>query len=143
MQPGFNCTTTYIHLAPDSIPPALRAVPSKFVVVVEAEVSCEWQKRVSDWIVTSGCLYMMAWGRECSTWDDSVDWANIDLYGTLPIPESQFVITTWHNDEPLAEVFWFAKRVAQHACFFLAKTGVLDISTASRQNELLHLYEAA
>jgi len=134
---------SYIHLAPDSAPPAIRKGPSKFVIVVEAEVSCEWQKRVSDWIVASGCLYMMAWGRKCSTWDDSVDWANIDQWGAGPIPESEFVVTTWHDDEPLAEVFWFAKTVAQHACIDLVDTIILDISTASRQNELLTLYEAA
>ena len=142
MPPGFKCTTTYIHLAPDSIPPALRAVPSKFVVVVEAAVSSEWQQRVSDWIVASGCLYMMAWGRACSTWDDSVDWANIDRQGSGPIPEAAHVVTTWHDDEPLAEVFWFAKTVAQHACVGLAETIILDISTASRRDELLRLYEA-
>jgi len=143
MQPGFNSTTTYIHLAPDSIPPALTAVPSKFVVVVEAEVSGEWQQRVSDWIVASGCLYMMAWGRACSTWDDSVDWANIDQWGAGPIPESELVVTTWHDDEPLEEVFCFAKSVAQHACIDLVDTIILDISTASRRGELLGLYEAA
>lgn len=135
--------TSYIHLAPDSAPPEIGVVPSKFVVVIEAEVSGAWQQRVSEWIVASGCLYMMAWGRECSTWDDSVDWANMDQWWAGPIPESEFVVTTWHDDEPLAEVFWFAKTVAQHACVELAKTVILDISTASRRNELLDLYEAA
>jgi hypothetical protein len=135
--------TRYIHLAPDSAPPEIAAVPSKFVVVVEAEVSGEWQQRVSDWIVASGCLYMMAWGRECSTWDDSVDLANIDQWGAGPVPEAGFVVTTWHDDEPLVEVFWFAKSVAQHACIDLVDTIILDISTASRKDELLRLYEAA
>lgn len=143
MQPGFNCTTSYIHLPPDSVPPEIRTGPSKFVVVVEAEVSGDWQQRVSDWIVASGCLYMMAWGRKCSSWDDSVDWANIDQCGARPIPQSEFVVTTWHDDEPLAEVLWFAKTVAKHTCIDLVNTVILDISTASRRDELLRLYEAA
>ena len=134
--------TNYIHLAPNSALPGIRVIPSKFIVVVEAEVSGAWQQRVSDWIVASGCLYMMAWGRASSTWDDSVDWANIDRCGSHPIPESEFVVTTWHDDEPLAEVFWFAKTVAQHACVGLAETIILDISIASRRDELLRLYEA-
>jgi hypothetical protein len=142
MQPGFKCAT-YIHLAPDSIPPAIRAVPSKFVVVVEAEVSCEWQKRVSDWIVASGCLYMMAWGRKCSSWDDSVDWANIHQCGAGPIPESELVMTTWHDDESLADVFRFARTVAKHACIDLVNTIILDISAFNRMDALLSLYEAA
>jgi len=122
--------TTYIHLAPDSAPPEIRTGPSKFVVLVEAEVSREWQQRVSDWLVASGCLYMMAWGRECSTWDDSVDWANIGQYGSGPIPEAAHVVTTCHDGEPLADVFRFAKTVAQHACIDLVDTIILDISTA-------------
>lgn len=136
-------TISYIHLAPDSAPPEIGTGPSKFVVVVEAEVPGEWQKRVSDWIVASGCRYMMAWGRKCSTWDDSVDWANIDQWGACSIPESEFVVTTWHDDEPLAEVFWFAKTVAQHAYIDLVNTVILDISTATRRDELLRLFEAA
>jgi hypothetical protein len=43
---------------------------------------------------------MMAWGRECSSWDDSVDWANIDKFGDSPIPDDECVVTTWHEDEP-------------------------------------------
>lgn len=134
--------TCYIHLAPDSALPEIRVVPSKFVVVIEAEVSGEWQQRVSEWIVASGCLYMMAWGRECSSWDDSVDWANIDQWGSHPIPEREFVITTWHDNEPLSDVFRFAKRVAQHTCIDLVNTTILDISTVSRRDELLRLYAA-
>lgn len=67
--------------------------PFKAVVVIEAEVSKEWQANVSKWLVNSGCFYMMAWGKDCSSWDCSVDLANIDLYED-EIPEDGFVITT-------------------------------------------------
>lgn len=133
----------YIHLPPGSIPPEITPEPSKFVVVVEAEVSYPWQKLVSEWMLASGCLYMMAWGRECSTWDDSVDWANIDTSSVTPIPENASVATTWHEDETLEEVFWFSKKVAEHSCVDLVRTVILDISTASRAADLLSLYEAA
>jgi hypothetical protein len=134
---------TYIHLVPGSDPPAIVARPSRFVVVIEVEVSYEWQKLVSDWIVASGCLYMMAWGHECSSWDDSVDWANIDKFGDSPIPDDEFVVTTWFDDEPLKEVFWFSKTLAEHSSVEIVQTIILEISAASRKDELLSLYESA
>ncbi|WP_426176852.1 DUF7684 family protein [Massilia sp. TWR1-2-2] len=94
-------------------------------------------------MVSSGCLYMMAWGRECSSWDDSVDWANIDKFGDSPIPDDEFVVTTWHEDEPLKEVFWFSKTLAVHSSVDIVQTVVLDISVTSREHELLSLYESA
>ena len=135
--------TIYVHLVPGSPLPDIAIESSRFVVVVEAEVSYEWQKHVSEWMVASGCLYMMAWGRECSSWDDSVDWANIDKFGDNPIPDDEFVFTTWHEDEPLKEVFWFSKTCAKHRSIDMVRTIVLDISAASRKVELLSLYEAA
>jgi hypothetical protein len=112
-------------------------------VVIEVEVSYEWQKLVSDWIVASGCVYMMAWGRECSSWDDSVDWANIDKFGDSPIPEDEFVVTTWFDDEPLEEVFLYSKTLAEHSSINIVRTIILEISAASRKDELLSLYESA
>jgi hypothetical protein len=130
-----------VHLAPEAELPEIAAEPTRFVVVIEAEVSYQWQKRVSDWMVEFGCLYMMAWGRQCSTWDDSVDWANVDKYDGREIPEDGFVVTTWHDDEPLGEVFWFSKSVAEHSSVDLVRTIILHICTTSRRDELLSLYE--
>lgn len=103
---------TYLHLEPESTLPEITNEPTRMVVIVAAEVSPEWHVLDSDRIVRSGCLYMMAWGVDCSSWDDSVDWANIDRYDDGPIPEDGFVVTTWHSDEPLEEVFWYSKKVA-------------------------------
>ena len=133
----------YLHLAPDADPPAILALPSRFVVVAEVEVSLEWQQRVSDWMVASGCLYMMAWGCGCSTWDDSVDWANIDRRKCDPIPDNELVMTTWHDDESLIDVFEFSKTVAEHSCVDIVRTVILDISTRSRKEELVNLYLSA
>ena len=51
----------------------------------------------------------MAWGPDCSLWDDSIDWANIEKFKDRAIPDGQFVITTWHEKETLQEVLRFAK----------------------------------
>lgn len=136
-------TISYVHIEPESRLPDITDVPSRVIVIVEQKVSPEWQAHLSDWIVRSGCLYMMAWGIDCSSWNDSVDWANIDKYGETPIPENGFVVTTWHSDEPLEEVFWYSKHLADHPVVRLNRTVLLDISTGNRRVELLDLYAEA
>jgi hypothetical protein len=133
----------YLHLEPESTLPDMHNEPTRTVVIIEANVSPVWQEMVSNWIVRSGCLYMMAWGIECSSWDDSVDWANIDKYGEGPIPDDGFVATTWHSDETLANVFWFSKNCATHPVVDLKRTMILDISNESRKVQLLKAYDVA
>lgn len=133
----------YLRLEPGSMVPKITYGPARMVVVVEEDVSDEWQARVSDWIVRSGCLYMMAWGMNCSSWDDSVDWANIDQFGSESIPEATFVVTTWHDDEPLTEVFWYSKNCALHSVVNLERTIILHISKQERSDEFLLAYAAA
>ena len=113
------------------------------IVVVEAEVSPEWRSLVSCWIVRSGCLYMMAWGVECSSWDDSVDRANLEEFRFGDIPEDRFVVTTWHADESLAEVFRFSKNNAFHPTVELQQTVLLHTAAESKEHELLAAYAQA
>jgi hypothetical protein len=130
--------TTYIHLKPESALPEIDLVaPFRMVVISEAAVSPAWQNIVSDWIVRSGCLYMIAWGVNCSSWDDSVDWANINEFKFEQIPEDRFVMTTWHANEPLKEAFWFSKNCALHPTVDLERMVLLHISSESREPELL------
>lgn len=137
-------SATYLHLRPGEQPPDnFVQICSRMVVVIEAEVSPGWQTLVSDWIARSGCLYMMAWGKGCSSWDDSVDMANIEAFNFDEIPEDKFIMTTWHEDEPLAEVFWYAKHNAFHPSVELENTVLLHISAEGRARELLGAYAGA
>ncbi len=87
--------------------------PFKAIVVVEDRPSPEWQTKASRWLVDSGCLFMLAWGEDCSSWHVSVDLANIEAFDYGHIPDDDFVMTTDHENEPLREVFWLAKAVAE------------------------------
>ena len=41
-------------------------------------------------------------GHDCSSWDDSVDYANIEFEpGLTP---DKFVMTTWHDDDTVDEI---------------------------------------
>jgi hypothetical protein len=80
--------------------------PFKVIVVLETSYSSEWQKEVSNWLVKSGCRYMMTWGPNCISWDDSVDWADLEARDFAD-DDSRFVMTTWHEKDSLESVFWF------------------------------------
>jgi hypothetical protein len=133
---------TYIHLPPGSPFPVLPCLRSRVVVVVRAEVSPEWQMLASQWIIDIGCLYMMAWGIDCTSWDDSVDYAHLEKYDydCERIPEDDFVLTTWHDDEPLSEVFRYAKGELEHPYFELKRTIILDIAEDDRSVQFVQEY---
>lgn len=101
----------YYQLVPTdesvSIPARLGAY--KCVILIERPVSNELRSEVSRLLVDSGCRYTMAWGLDCGAWDDSVDWAVLEKFNFGEIPSDQFVMTTWHKNDTLEEVFRFAK----------------------------------
>src|SRR5690606_27385773 len=111
--------------------------------VIDADVTPEWQGQVSDWLVRSGCRYMMAWGKDCSAWDSSVDEANLVQFDYGEIPEDDFVMTTWHANEPLEEAFWFSQFCAMHPSLELEKTYIVHISPEAREAAMLQAFAAA
>ncbi|WP_229413590.1 DUF7684 family protein [Massilia violaceinigra] len=135
---------TYIHLAPGDTPTGrVKPAPYKMVVVADAAVSPEWQSQVSDWIVKSGCRYMIAWGVDCSSWDDAVDMANIEAFDFGDIPDQHFIPTSWHADDPIEDVFGFCKYDAVHPVVELKQTVLLHIADAANEEALLQAYAAA
>ncbi|WP_338764641.1 hypothetical protein [Massilia sp. METH4] len=136
-------TVEYLHLPPGSTPPPLPGAPFAALVVIEAAVAEPWRWEVSRWLVESGCRYMLAWGKGCSDWDDSVDEANDEAHAYDEIPEEAFVVTTWHDDEELEEVFWFAKHCAAHPTLALHRAVIVHIADAAREQALREAYEAA
>ena len=125
----------YIHLLPGAALPELSCLqPFKAVVIVESAVTSEWQAQVSSWLVGSGCRYMMAWGIECSSWDDSVDHASLDVFDHREAPDDTFVMTTWHEDQSLSDVFGFSKNWAHHPILELKDLVVVHISENERHD---------
>lgn len=123
-----------------SLPNISRFSPFKCIVIVEVEVSDVWQHEVSRWLAQSGCYYMMAWGVGCSSWDASVDLANIEMF-IDEIPDEKFIMTTWHDDEPLSDVFWFCKYLAFNEHHDLKNVIALHISEQDRGRQYLFEYE--
>ena len=107
----------------------------KVILVLEQAVSDEWQTHVSQWLVESGCLYAMVWGQDCGTWDDAIDWADIERFDFEEAPDDKFVMTTWHEDEALEEVFLFSKEWAKHPAVELRDLVVLHVGDRDRRGE--------
>jgi len=59
------------------------------------------------------------------------------------VPDDQFVMTTWHDDEPLAEVFRFAAFTANHSTGPLEQIVIIDIGPTNQEAEMLHDYAVA
>lgn len=134
----------YFRLFNGKETPSLEGLaPYKAIIIIEDHVDAGWQRTVSEWLVRTGCLYMMAWGIEASSWDDSVDEANIDQFKFRDIPEERFVMTTWHEDETLQEMMEYAKYTAAHTVIEIEGLLMLHIGRSDREDEFLELYLAA
>lgn len=134
----------YLHVPPEGgLPPWTGHRPFNAVVVASCAVTDGWQDQVSHWLVKSGSLYMMAWGVNCSIWDDAVDHAVRKFYEHSDVPDAGFVMTTWHTDDPLEEVLWYALFCGNtgYAGQPLELTLIIDISSVERSSELLGLFE--
>ena len=125
------------------LPPIETHAPFKAVVILEGTYSPEWQDQVSRWLVDGGCRYMLAWGPDCSSWDDSVDYASIVKHLPEETPDSEFVMTTWHENQTLEDVFWQAQFNAQFSYddVELNKTILVHISDTGREEWLITLFK--
>lgn len=111
--------------------------PYRVVVICEREISDAQRNDIARELCETGCRYMMAWGHECSLWDDAVDNANLEQFDFQAIPDSSFVMTTWHAKESLDEVFWFAKNNAIHADVELRETVLVHFGDPERESDYL------
>lgn len=134
----------YFHVCPGGRLPELgHLAPFRSVVIIEEMVTSEWRAEASEWLVRSGCHYMMAWGQDCSLWDDSVDCANMDMFAPQDIPEDRFVVTTWHDHLPLGEAFYFCKQLAIHPVVELPQVILLHIACKENEAQLIEAYANA
>ena len=132
----------YVHLIPNK-PHSEPLGPnrSKVAIVVESKtVSQAWRDQIGKWLVENGCLYALAWGHECSKWDDSIDWANLEQFDYGEVPDKRLVITTWHNDESLEEFLWFTKFSAEHPFAELSDTIIIHVANTQARQKFLKLW---
>jgi hypothetical protein len=134
----------YLHLTPDGhVPAAEELPPFKAIVIAEEEVSQMWQWEICRWLVACGVRYALCQGVDCEAWHDAIDDAADEASGYDEVPPEQAVITTWHEDEELEEVFWFSRHKVAHPALRQETTLLLHIADSSRQEELEALFRGA
>ena len=76
------------------------------LLVTAPDVTPQEQSELAQALVAQGCRYAVCAGTGSSSWDDAVDEAAVvaELQGA---PNYGFVMTTWHDDEPLEDVASF------------------------------------
>ena len=75
------------------------------LVVGDVDITPDEQRALSEEVVRQGCRYAVCVGRQCSTWDDSIDAVGVvdEIEGRV----APWVMTTWHEHEPLDDVVDF------------------------------------
>lgn len=111
----------------------------KCLILIEREIGADYRYEVSKALVKAGCLYSLAWGIDCSAWDDSVDWAFLEARD-VDCPDEEFVRTTWHDDETLEETVEFARHCTDHSAVKLDDILVLHFSNEDRGEFIENLY---
>jgi hypothetical protein len=139
-----NKSVKYLQLLPDASLPELGGLHRfKAVLIIESEVSQTWQWDVCRWLVSSGCRCLLACGKDCSSWDEAVEEANLERFDYGDIPDEETVVTTSHEDEELEEVFWFAKSRAAHPVLDPNDTVLIHICDVNKREEFEGLYADA
>jgi len=78
----------------------------EFVVLLyvdEKLITPEEQEKLSDEIVAAGCRYAVCAGHQCSSWDDSIDMADLKR-NNFETNEKTFVMTSWHEEESIEDI---------------------------------------
>lgn len=115
----------------------------KCLILIERAVPDAYRDAISAALIDAGCLFAMTWGHDCSLWEDSIDWAFIDRHPDVrSVPDDQYVLTTCHPEDTLAEVIEFAKHASQPNAA-LDGLLLLDFSAIPRKEKLARLYDAA
>lgn len=126
----------YLHLSPDADLPTLEGLRQfKTILVAEADVHETVMWDVSRWLIESGCLYALAWGKDCEQWREAIDDAALEAVNYEDVDEQRRVLVTAHEDDDLEEVFWFAQHRASHPAD-LKQTLILHIADTPRRDEL-------
>jgi len=120
-------------------------VPAKnFVVVVAADTRDEKKGDMVEAavaLVRAGASYVCCWGPDCKRFHDCFDEADLTVNG--PRTNDREVVTTWHKDEPLEEVLWFAVNTAWPSYAYELTTGaVIALSVGGLASRITRYLDA-
>lgn len=77
------------------------------LVACDPNLSNDERNALADAAVAANCRYACCLGIACSQWDDAIDWAYLATNENFDPPGETFVMTTWHENEPLSDTVFF------------------------------------
>jgi hypothetical protein len=91
--------------------PVLRKQFVAWIMSNDPTITADERYAISLDLVKAGCRYAVCSGPDGTLWDDSVDFANLEVSPDLK--DDEFVMTTWHDDETLEDIaFYFTQNTA-------------------------------
>ena len=134
----------YIQLRPHGeLPELTQLEPFMAIAVIDDDSDEMWRWDVARHLVTSGCRFLLAWGKECESWRDAFDDAADEAFDYDDVAPEQTVMATEHDDEDLDEVFWFARHRASHPALRFSDVVILHVAARGRPDELLEQFADA
>ena len=115
------------------------------LVISTRSITKVQRERIASDVVASRCQYALTYGNECQMWHDAIDMAGIDAGG----PESRFLMTTWHDDEPIEDVIDYLWWNTSYDYFEAERLAIVQIGpdakleTAIRERVSYHLKRQA
>jgi hypothetical protein len=113
----------------------LRGVDDHFILVLAADTTGQSSTDLfasAEALIRRGASYVCCWGPGCERLHDCFDEADVALHGGET--ERRLVMTTWHADESLGEVLWFALNAAVPAPAYQADTRSVVAAAVARSD---------
>lgn len=77
------------------------------LIIADSAISKDNQNVFCREIIHQGCRYAVCTGDQCSRWHDAIDLAFVDTNPDDITLDERFVMTSWHEKEPLEDVIFF------------------------------------
>jgi hypothetical protein len=78
-----------------------------WIVATDPSLSCHEMNLIAEALVSEGCRYAVCSGHDCSRWEQAIDGAYLAHCPEFQPQEHNFVMTTCHEDESVAEIARF------------------------------------
>jgi hypothetical protein len=90
--------------------------PYLAVLWISEGVTDQWQQKISEWLIDTGCLYMLVWqgGVGGHDWIDSLNESGKKAVAVRNVAELHSVVSACYEYVALREVLNFAEREAVH-----------------------------
>ena len=131
---------SYLALAEhDDLSKIRQSGPFKCAILLAGHLSPDWRDALIEKLLDAGCVYAMVYGPECEKFHDRID----EIAAEKIWADERVIMTTWHGNETLSELFHFAKFAANHPDIDTEEVLIADIGVPSREMPITTAFRQA